>query len=822
MAGPLGVNAKPFSGAYPSKNKVPCNYSRWMNFGLSNGTTGIGGTSRVAFVAPYAMHDLVVDFYNINENNGETVANQTFGLIFRAVLEYPANTFYFLTVNGRGSPYPGEEALYLNILQKVTTDPVGVSIPAGATFWVRSYLQVPYAPTFNSVTTSITGGALAAATYYYSVTALCGSGKIVSPASAGLNVTTTGSTSSNTLTITAALPADAAGTPVAYNIYRSTFSSGTVTYFTTIPAEPGVTTWVDSGLTQPVTPATQGPVVITAATYPTGPCTMNLPVSAGPTPPISGCNYKEYTGGTGTNQLLTSGTGWFASGSTGNTAMWGPCDVRGTPDQGLDVPIVLTVGDSIISGTGDVYDRGYIHGTLVSNKIAYFNRSKLGEYATQWNAPYAPQRIQFPAGVSDIFEELNTNDISIFGTPPVVVENNDILRWCEFRRRGPAGSIFPRIWRMTLLPRVATSDSLATYTNQQPGGLSIASATNATPIVLGIGTYLGAVGSPPVTTASAQANSGATSLSVTSATGIGTNSAGNASLAGQAFQAGGATYVVTSVSGTTVNFTPALTSTISSGQSLVFGTTSPAGAALGTTSVGVGYTGFQVTCDTANASNVVFVGQVFTVGSNTYTVTAVNYTTNTVTFTPALTGTAIAAGGYINFQSQITIRNGLGNTALNGTFYPATSVNVVSLYSDNLYQSPVAGNGTYTANSALMSRNQTETNRETYNTWVRAGCPLIYGGTAAQVTQWNAANYTPVAPGTSGAIVAGQPGHPAFGTFDPAGQVEYNSSGVLTFNGGYWEANASPFYYSIDGTHPSQNSYVALSASVPISAIVAP
>jgi hypothetical protein len=204
-------------------------------------------------------------------------------------------------------------------------------------------------------------------------------------------------------------------------------------------------------------------------------------------------------------------------------------------------------------------------------------------------------------------------------------------------------------------------------------------------------------------------------------------------------------------------------------------------------------------------------------------VTAVNYPANTVTFTPALTGTAIAAGAYLNFGTQITIRNCVGNTAANGTFYPACSGASMYLYSDNLYQSPVAGNGTYVAtNPGVVSRAATESTRQTYNTWVRAGCPLSYTGTAAQVAQWNAANYTPVAPGTNGAIVAGQPGHPLYSTFDPASQVEYNSSGVLTLNGGYWQTNATPFYYSIEGTHPSQNSYAALSASVPVSAIVAP
>jgi hypothetical protein len=526
---------------------------------------------------------------------------------------------------------------------------------------------------------------------------------------------------------------------------------------------------------------------------------------------------------------------------------------------------------------------------------------------------------------------------------------NDILRWCEFRARGPAGSIFPRIWRATIIPRVTTTDSLESYTNQEPGGLPIAGATNATPIACTFGTYLGSVGSPPVTTAATVsitstnsgtgttfttasttglvngmwcaalsayvasfvantsvtlntsvtftaiaytfggAASGQTTVAVSSASGIGLISTSAATVGGQAFQAGGATYVVTSISGTTVTFSPALAANIIAGQSLVFGTTSPAGASIGATSVTVGYSGYQTSYDTYwNATNMVFVGQQFALAApaNTtasgavavgatslivasatgiatgqgfqfygaaytvtsvsgttvnfspaltaaisngapltfgvYTVTGVNYATNAVSFTPALL-TAISAGGYINFQSQITIRNGAGNTAVNGTFYPACNLPgaaTFSLYSDYLYQSPVSGNGTYTASSAMLERPWTEAQRQVYNAWVRAGCPMLF--TQTTPGPWVASNYTPVAPGTTGAITDTSPLHPLFGTFDAAGAVEYNSTGVLTVGASYWQTSASPFVYSIDGVHPTQACYAALSATVPVSKITAP
>jgi hypothetical protein len=135
---------------------------------------------------------------------------------------------------------------------------------------------------------------------------------------------------------------------------------------------------------------------------------------------------------------------------------------------------------------------------------------------------------------------------------------------------------------------------------------------------------------------------------------------------------------------------------------------------------------------------------------------------------------------------------------------------------------PVAGNGTYTANSAMLQRPAVEAVRAGYNTWVRAGCPVTVSGTAAQIASW-AGVYTPVSPGTTGAIVAGQAGHPLAGVFDPAGAIEINAAGTPTLNGGYWPYNASTAYYdSIDGTHPTQQVYAALAATVPVARMVAP
>jgi hypothetical protein len=656
---------KALYGPYPSRTiGVPLLGGRWMNNGTSNGTTDIGGTSRVCFTTAGAVHDLKVRFKNVIDNGfGETTPS--FPVTYSAVLEYPANTFMTLT-------YGGASTVSLQPLSEVLMDPVGISVPASTVVCVRTFVQTMHTPSFTA-TGSTTGGTLAAGTYNYRVTAVGGAAG-ESVAAANVAVTTTGSTSSVQLVITA--PAGSTGTatqPTAYNIYRGLTYSASL--FTQIPAQPNTTTWTDTGAqAASLTPTVYPYGTTTIPTYPIGPSNQGATVTAGPSLPAGqGDNYVS-AGGNGSNQLTTNGTAWEASGT--NNLMYGPTEIEATPDAGLDLAVVMTAGDSICSGTGDVYDRGYIMGALMTAGIPYFDRCRLGAYMYDWIQPLARSRMLNAAAVSDIVDEGNTNDISIGGVTQgapsslATVQAQDLVRWAEWRKRGPAGTIYPRIWKSTLLPRVVTNDSLKSTANQVPGGITIAGATNASPMVLTL--------------------------------------------------------------------------------------------------------------------------------SGSY------------------------ASGFAN-GNQVTIQGGAGNTAMNGTFYiGAISANTFELFTDAGLTMPVAGNGTYTANSAMLQRPAVEAVREGYNTWVRAGCPVTVSGTAAQIASW-AGVYTPVTAGTAGAIVAGQAGHPLAGVFDPAGAIEVNASGVLTLNGGYWPYNSSTgYYYSIDGTHPTQADYAALSATVPVASMVAP
>jgi hypothetical protein len=110
--------------------------------------------------------------------------------------------------------------------------------------------QQAAAPVANTPTTSTTGGTLAAGTYFYVVTAILSTGETV--ASNEVSITTTGTTSSNTITWTAPLGMTVTG----YRVYRGTstgaenvfYAPGNVLTFTdTNAASTGGTPPTDTG-----------------------------------------------------------------------------------------------------------------------------------------------------------------------------------------------------------------------------------------------------------------------------------------------------------------------------------------------------------------------------------------------------------------------------------------------------------------------------------------------------------------------------------------------------------------------------------------------
>lgn len=109
-----------------------------------------------------------------------------------------------------------------------------------------------------------------------------------------------------------------------------------------------------------------------------------------------------------------------------------------------------------------------------------------------------------------------------------------------------------------------------------------------------------------------------------------------------------------------------------------------------------------------------------------------------------------------------------------------------------------------TAGNQTFPGASNETQRTTFNSWIRAGAPI------------DPTTKVYVVAGTGGALTAGQPGHPFAGTFDTAATVEVNSSNVLTLNGGYWKAG-----YTSDGLHPSNNGHTDMATAVNVSQLTA-
>ena len=103
------------------------------NGGITDGTTTTG-LYRVYHTAPIACHDLQILYANVWNNLGlETDGPNP--ITVTAAIEYPIGLYHPVTFNGRRSV---EIAGGLT----VKSDPVAVRIPASASFWTRTFVQV--------------------------------------------------------------------------------------------------------------------------------------------------------------------------------------------------------------------------------------------------------------------------------------------------------------------------------------------------------------------------------------------------------------------------------------------------------------------------------------------------------------------------------------------------------------------------------------------------------------------------------------------------------------------------------------------------------
>lgn len=176
--------------------------------------------------------------------------------ILSALINLPSDSIYVALVSSAYTPDLANHEFYSDLGANVlgtpqllgsktisggkfdAADATFAAVAAGATVKALVIYKdpgAPAAPVANAPTTANTGGTLAAATYYYKVTALNAAGE-----SLGSNegsVTTTGASSSNTITWAAVSGA------TSYRVYRGTAAGAESTYY----APGNVTTFTDTG-----------------------------------------------------------------------------------------------------------------------------------------------------------------------------------------------------------------------------------------------------------------------------------------------------------------------------------------------------------------------------------------------------------------------------------------------------------------------------------------------------------------------------------------------------------------------------------------------
>ncbi len=423
-------------------------------------------------------------------------------------------------ISSLGSGTGGVGTYTVNNSQSVANE----TMYAAPQYWVRTYLQLAVAPISPAATGSSTGGTLAAATWYYKITAVCGKQGESGP-STEVSATTSGSTSSVALTWSVD-PRTVA--PQSFNIYRN-YASGAEYFLCNVglPAvnAAGLYTWTDTGAVAPgafaqatatvATSSSSGVMTVTAmlsgsiavgmfvngagitagsqkiaplGTGVGGTGTYNLSSTTSSTsgtytfsavPPAAqsftlgaivysgarpgeGTNYVSGSG-TGSNQLATPGSGWI---STNFAGAYGPIELAGIPLSLPGKPVVVgIIGDSIENGQNSLGANSFEYGpaaqALSALNIPWRAMWKSGdELVNQVSAPYFRSRAQMLPGCTHVIIETSTNDIYNASQSQAQVEAN-LLRLATQAAAGGA-----KVFVTTITPRVTTTDGGVTVANQ--------------------------------------------------------------------------------------------------------------------------------------------------------------------------------------------------------------------------------------------------------------------------------------------------------------------------------------------------------------------
>jgi hypothetical protein len=351
--------------------------------------------------------------------------------IYQASLEYPLNTTsYRMSVNGNDTwvVTPGTNGKM--------TDPLGVFVPAGATFAITTFARIPKFPTGQSAS-AVSGGSLTpSTTYYYKLTTI--DNGVESGPTAEFSATTG---SSGTLAILISWTNATYGDSV--RIYRGT-SSGNEQFYAEVKM-PG-TTFVDLGYLSQVA----------SITPPSGNGTLLA------------TNYLQ-TGESGNVQSTSAGAGTNQTGTTGAiTGRAGPSSSYGVGPSlvlGNDVISVAVAGDgdSIMFGTsintltadtlGRDFGNWFCKGCITAG-LNFYNHSiggsKIGPYFD--GTRIVRNRARKFEFADVIVSDLATNDLAA-SVGWTTIAANHLARGKMFRKAGKKYII------TTVFPRVTMTDA---------------------------------------------------------------------------------------------------------------------------------------------------------------------------------------------------------------------------------------------------------------------------------------------------------------------------------------------------------------------------
>lgn len=404
--------------------------------------TDIGGTMRKKHIAVSQLTrlaGLVATHFWINGGAGATEDSTTFPRnIASHRLSFEAGgKVAYAALNGR------QTFVVEPIAAAVQTDPVGVGVAAGGTFYSRLYIKPALPPSGNGSAAAVAGGALAAQTWYYVVTRV--ENGVESGPTAEINATTAASNLSVGITITDTRSAAAD----CYRIYRSSAAAGTKQF---VGQTNGARKYfVDDGA-----------VAVDTTVNP--PAASNYRFNA-VTQDATECTSHINAGGVGDDQ--TGATGTF--GIVGPSFKFGTTPIALVGDDTSNRSN-LGIGDSILGASGfpvvtGVYKQthGFVDRAIVDGREhwcnAAYNGATLSELIASTQQGGGRTRLLLLSYADNVHCNLGTNDMALGASWSTHAAN--MLTF-----GGMCQSSGAKLIAYTITSRVTTTDNCLTIANQ--------------------------------------------------------------------------------------------------------------------------------------------------------------------------------------------------------------------------------------------------------------------------------------------------------------------------------------------------------------------